>query len=214
LKLTEKYIHPILKSYIPVAEGIAKTFGSFCEVVLHDLTDVSSSIVAIFNGHVTSRDVGSPLTDLGLRLIKKGQQGNDMWINYANESVKGKEIKSSSMMIRDENDRVIGCLCINLDLGYLNVSKSLLEELLSIDDKKEKHESFPLSISELERNMINEGIKKVGKPIQLMDKEQKVEFIHHLNEMGLFLIKGSVQHIAELLNVSKFTIYNYLDKKK
>jgi predicted transcriptional regulator YheO len=109
---------------------------------------------------------------------------------------------------------VIGCLCINLDLGYLNVSKSLLEELLSIDDKKEKHESFPLSISELERNMINEGIKKVGKPVQLMDKEQKVEFIHHLNEMGLFLIKGSVQHLAELLNVSKFTIYNYLEKTK
>ena len=41
-----------------VAKGIAATFGSNCEVVIHDVSGKGSdnTIVAIENGHVTGRD--------------------------------------------------------------------------------------------------------------------------------------------------------------
>ena len=214
VKSTKAEIHPILKSYIPVAEGIAKTFGNFCEVVLHDVTDVSDSIVAIFNGHVTARQTGSPMTDLGLKTIKKGLEGNDLLTNYKSRAENGKEIKSSSMMIRDEGGELLGCLCINLDTSYLSVTHSFVQDLLKTEEEQaEQKESFSLSITDLEKKIIQEGTKKVGVPIQLMDKDQKVAFIQYLDDMGLFLIKGSVQNAARILNVSKFTIYNYLEKK-
>ena len=43
-----------------LAKGIAQQFGNDCEVVVHDLTsnNPDSSIVAIENGHVTSRKLG------------------------------------------------------------------------------------------------------------------------------------------------------------
>nr|WP_106779334.1 PAS domain-containing protein [Lysinibacillus timonensis] len=206
--------HPILKSYIPVVEGIARTFGDFCEVVLHDLTDVSSSVVAIFNGKVTSRGPGSPVTNLALEIIRKGKQGEDLWVNYLNTSVSQKKIKSSSMIIRDENNEVIGCLCINLDLTYLDMSKSIIDGIMSTTSSQEDEpqENFPHTISDLEEHIINEGIVKIGKPIHLMLKEEREEFIYYLDEKGLFLIKGAVQRIANMLDISKYTLYNYLDK--
>lgn len=207
----KKACHPIFKSYIPIAEGIAKTIGSYCEVVVHDLTDISSSIVAIFNGHVTGREIGSPLTDLGLTIIKKGSK-NDILLNYPNRNIKGKKIKSTSIMIRDHDGTIIGCLCINIDLTLLNMAGSIISEMMNVYEEKED-ESFPHSVSDLEEKMINRAIEKVGKPINLMEKNERMEFIHLLDEMGLFLIKGTIQNVADMLDVSKFTIYNYLEKK-
>ena len=207
----EKTNYPIFKNYLPIAEGIAKTFGSHCEVVLHDLTDVSSSIVAIYNGHVTGREVGSPMTDLGLAVLRKGSE-DDLLLNYPNKSIKGKKIKSTSIIIRDEAGEIIGCLCINIDLTLLSMAKTLLDDMANVHEEKEE-ESFPHSVSEIEKRIIDRAVEKIGKPIGLMEKNERMEFIRMLDDMGLFLIKGTVQNVAQLLDVSKFTIYNYLEKK-
>lgn len=203
--------HPIFKNYLPIAEGIAKTFGSHCEVVVHDLTDVSSSIVAIYNGHVTGREVGSPMTDLGLTILRKGME-EDLLLNYANKSIKGKRVKSSSIMIRDDAGEVVGCLCINIDLTLLSLAGTILNELVNVHEEK-KEESFPQSVTDLEKMMIDRAVEKIGKPIGLMGKNERMEFIRILDEMGLFLIKGTVHNVAHMLEVSKYTIYNYLEKK-
>lgn len=205
-------IHPTLKSYIVVAEGIARTFGDFCEVSLHDFTDVSSSIVAIFNNQVTGRNVGSPVTNLGLEIIRKGKSGEDLIINYPNITESQKNIKSSSMIIRDEKGEMIGCLCVNLDLTYLQMSKSVLDGIMSTHADEEPKESFSPTITNLEEQIINDGIAMVGKPIALMTKEEREAFISYMDEKGLFLIKGAIQRVANLLTISKFTLYNYLDK--
>ncbi|MBY0121691.1 transcriptional regulator [Bacillus sp. S/N-304-OC-R1] len=207
----KKAQHPIFKNYLPIAEGIAKTVGSHCEVVVHDLTDISSSIVAIFNGHVTDREVGSPITDLGLAILRKGAE-EDLLLNYPNKSIKGKKIKSSSIVIRDNDGKIVGCLCINIDLTLLSLATSVMNELVNVQEEKED-ELFPQTVADLEDRMIERAIEKIGKPIGLMNKIERMEFIHLLDEMGLFLIKGTIQNIAELLDVSKFTIYNYIEKK-
>ncbi|WP_408006993.1 transcriptional regulator [Pseudalkalibacillus sp. A8] len=211
--ITEKQsMNPLLKPYISVAEGIAKTFGEFCEVVLHDLTDYSSSIIAIFNGHVTGRKVGSPITNLGLEIIKKGLDGEDNLINYSNTSLQQKSIKSSSMIIRDEAGNIIGCLCINIDTAYLKMAKSFIENLISNEPDNHKKEEFSPSINDLKGQLINEAVERIGKPIPLMNKVEKEKFISYLDNKGLFLIKGAIQTVADLLGISKYTMYNYLDK--
>ena len=209
--LKSQEVHPLLKSFIPIAEGLAKTFGDFCEVVLHDFTDHSSSIVAIFNGHVTGRKVGSPITSLGLEIIKKGMQGEEHLINYANTSKHG-TIKSSSMFIRDESNQVIGCLCINIETVYLQVARQVIENLVAFEPVNQIQEDFAPNINVLQDQLIEEAIEKIGKPVPLMDKSEREDFIRHLDTKGLFLIKGAVQKVADLLNISKYTMYNYIDK--
>ncbi|MDN4093409.1 PAS domain-containing protein [Brevibacillus agri] len=212
-----KPIHPILASYIPVVEGLAKTFGQHCEVVLHDLTDVSSSIIAIHNGHVSGRQVGSPVTNLALQALRTAKTSQEDYdLNYRNDTIKGKQIKSSSIYIKDENGQVIGSLCINIDLTHIAIAQSALSEMMAFADKVEEGrtaETFAPTVTSLMEQMIDDCLKKTGKPIALMQKEEKIQFIHLLDEVGLFLIKGAVQHVADLLGVTKYTIYNYLDKK-
>ena len=51
-----------------IARGIAATFGSNCEVVVHDVSGKgnNSTIVAIENGHVTGRKVGDGASQIAL----------------------------------------------------------------------------------------------------------------------------------------------------
>ncbi|MCP2034042.1 helix-turn-helix transcriptional regulator [Planococcus chinensis] len=205
-------VHPALQSYISVAEGIARTFGDFCEVSVHDFTNVAASIVAIFNRHVTGRNVGSPVTNLGLEILRQGQSGETVIVNYPNVSPYQKKMKSSSMMIHDEAGNLVGCLCINLDLTHLMMAQSVMDGLTSTGPEKESDEAFSITINDLETQIIQEGIEQIGKPISAMNKDERTAFLTYLDEKGLFLIKGAVQRMAKLMDVSKYTLYNYLDK--
>jgi hypothetical protein len=44
-----------------------------------------------------------------------------------------------------------------------------------------------------------------------MDKADNVRVVRTLDARGIFLIKGAVEAVAYVLNVSRYTIYNYLD---
>ncbi|QRG66615.1 helix-turn-helix transcriptional regulator [Brevibacillus choshinensis] len=210
--------HPIIASYIPVVEGLARTFGEHCEVVLHDLTgDFSSTIIAIHNGHISGRQVGSPITNLALQSLRSAKDSDeDFDLNYRNDTIKGKQIKSSSIFIKDEQGAIIGSLCINLDITHLAKAQAMLGSMMAVEDKRgaqKTEENFAPTVGILMEQIIEDCLKRTGKPIALLQKEEKIQFIHLLDEMGLFLIKGAVQHVADLLDVSKFTIYNYLEKK-
>ncbi len=57
-----------LKSYYRLADTIADLIGPHCEVVIHSFESLENSVVKIVNGHHTGRKIGSPITDLGLRM--------------------------------------------------------------------------------------------------------------------------------------------------
>jgi len=183
----ERTIHPILASYIPVVEGLAKTFGSHCEIVLHDLTDITSSIIAIHNGHISGREIGSPVTNRALKALRTAMVSKEDYdLNYRNDTIKGKQIKSSSIYIKDEHGQVIGSLCVNIDMTHLAIAQSVLSDMLAISDKRESdktEESFPPTVSDLMEQMVADCLRKTGKPIALMQKEEKIQFIHELDEM-------------------------------
>ena len=41
------------------ARGIAETFGSNCETLVHDMSIPSHPILVIYNGHISGRSAGS-----------------------------------------------------------------------------------------------------------------------------------------------------------
>ena len=62
----------------------------------------------------------------------------------------------------------------------------------------------------LER-MIGTVEREVGTPAAEMDREQKQDFVRRLDELGAFTLRRSVEDVAEVLGVSRFTVYNYLN---
>ena len=197
-----------------LVRGIAAQFGDNCEVVLHDLTrPYDSTIVAIENGHVTGRKVGDPGTNLGLELLR-GQSDSGNKINYVTQTKDGRILRSTSLYMRNSEGTVIGSLCINYDITDLMMAEKTLQSLTASGLQPEVRESFVSNVSDLLDQLIQEAQEQVGKPVAAMTKEDKTRLIQLLDQKGAFLIKKAGEKICSYLNISKYTLYSYLEESK
>ena len=211
-----------LEKNIPLAKTIAEMFGKKCEVIIHDFSNPQHSIIAIENGYVTGRKIGDPITDLALATWKKGGYGEkktDRIVNYKTKTKDGRMLKSSSVFIRDNQKKIIGCLCINYDLTEHSMFHKVMDDFctaIDLDEEKSEKgmEIFTDNVNEVLENIIQEAIEKIGIPVSLMQKEDKLMVTKIADEKGAFLIKGAITQIAKEINVSRFTIYNYLEEIK
>lgn len=217
MKPIQKKIHPEIKKFIPIAKIIGKMFGRNCEIVLHDFSDPSHSIIAIENGHVTGRKIGGPVTDFALSLRRKGGFGaskEDNVINYKTETKNGRILKSSTMLIKDKYRKIVGSLCINYDMTSHLMFKKTMNEFCTIADLSEQKEEeiFAKDITDVLENIISRAIEEINKPLSLMQKDDNLRVVSIVDERGGFMVKGAIDQLAYKLNVSRFTIYNYLEE--
>ncbi|MEH7255701.1 PAS domain-containing protein [Neobacillus niacini] len=205
--------HPfIFDQAIRTANILVAMLGSRCEVAVHDFTNLDKSLIYLA-GEITERKAGSPITDLILKeLMITGNETPDI-PNYKTTTKKGKILKSSTVFLKDQYGEIIGALCINIDITLLIQIRGSIQDFVRFqDDDQPKKENFFSSVNEVIEDMVQNVLQKYNKiPVQL-DMDEKIDVVRSLEEMGTFLIKGSTEYLASLLGVSKFTIYNYLQK--
>lgn len=199
-------IKPMLEG---IAKGIARHFGSNCEVAIHDTTHgIADTIAIIENGHVTGRKVGDGPSETVLEALKN----KDIEDRYAYiiNSKDGKMIKSSTINLHDANGDVIAVLCLNFDISDFAMANRLLNNFLAADPGALSPSAIPDNISDLLDQLIEESHSYIGKPISAMTREDKTEAIKYLDRKGALLIKKSSERICEYYGISKYTLYNYL----
>ncbi|HWD06897.1 MAG TPA: aminotransferase class V-fold PLP-dependent enzyme [Amycolatopsis sp.] len=189
--------HAVLTSLIPAVDGLATLLGPGNEVLLHDLSRLPDSIVAIA-GDVTGRTVGGPMTDLLLGLVRRGTT-HDL-TNYQTHGPDGRPIRSSTLFLRDNDGVAIGCLCVNSETTPASGTAPA------------RAETFPPDVDSLQHFLVERAIGKAGIPVELMKKPHKAAVVRELDEAGFFLIKDAVDHLADHLDVTRYTIYNYLNE--
>jgi len=215
--MEEQNINPTLKLFFPLVDCIADLFGSNCEVVLHDISDVEHSIVKISNGHITGRKIGNPMTDVGLEMIKKADKGLTLLGNYNPKTKTGKLLKSNAINIRDLNNKLVGILCINLDVSNLAQIDQEIQDFYKAEDKKQakvEEEYFGTDVWSIIQEIIEKIINEKGKPVHNLAKEDRLEIIKELDKKGIFLIKGAILQVSKSLGISSPTIYKYLEETR
>ncbi len=203
-----------------LAHAIATHLGSSCEVVVHDLTDKNAanhSIIYIENGHITGRKVGDGASNVVLEQLseysKSGEK--DDHIGYFAKTDDGKLIKSTTVYIKDESKKVISIFSINQDITTLSLASGIITELVSpIDSSQEKAERIIPDVNELLDELIWQSVDLVGKPVSMMNKDDKIKAIRYLNEKGALLITKSGDKISNFYGISKFSLYSYIDLKQ
>lgn len=197
---------------------IAAQFGEKCEVVLHDLSnEIEHTIVAIENGHVTGREVGGCATNIGFesfnRMLKNSGKDNveDLY-NYFTTTSDGKVLRSSTSHVRDEDGKVIGSICINFDISEFVAAENAIKTLTNNKIQRDIGEIHVQNVNELLDISLKACRDEIGKPVSLMTKEEKVKAIKYLDEKGIFLITKSGNKVCDFFNISKFTLYNFLDQ--
>ena len=186
-----------------IAHDIACQFGPDCEVVIHDLKtkDPENSIVYIENGHVTNRGIGDGPSNAVFDVIRhnnnKTQDEPRDHAGYLMKTSDGKILKCSTSYIRDDDGSLHYVFGINYDISRLTMIESAVHD-----------------VNDLLDHLIEESVALVGKPVALMNKEDKVTAIQFLNDSGAFLITKSGDKVANYFGISKYTLYSYIDVNK
>ena len=188
---------------------LEQQLGYDSEIVLHDLTgDYNHTIISIRNSHITQRKIGDCGTNLGLEVLQ-GKTGDQY--NYITHTKDGKTLRSSSMYIRDDENKVIGSLCINTDItDYQKVVEKL--KRLTHNHEENIDEFFNGNVGDLLDDLITNAIDKVDTPVSAMNRKEKIACIKYLEEKGAFQISKSGERVCEVLQISKYSLYSYLDK--
>ena len=209
-------LDPQLKSTLSaLAHGIAVHYGKSCEVAIHDLTDdnaADSSIIYIENGEVTGRKVGDGASAVVLEELSQTEQNHEDRIGYFTKTSDGKVLKSTTVYIRDEKGKVIAIFSINHDITALSVASAALTELTSPAIASEPEKITP-HVGELLDELLWKSTELIGKPVSLMNKDDKQRAIRYLNSKGALLITRSGDKIATYFGISKFTLYSYLTEE-
>lgn len=198
-------IKPELKAFIPAAKAIAAVMHPHAEVVIHDVA--KNKVAAIFNNY-SKREVGD-CSYLG----KEEEFAEDVDVigPYEKMNWNGNRLKSISAAIRNHEGKVIGLLCINIDMAKFAQLQQLLNnfvnfntnvshtEILFKDDWQEKISQF-----------IQNYLQAKNCSIDSLSKDQRIHLIAALQKEGAFKGKNTANYVAKILGVSRATIYNLL----
>jgi predicted transcriptional regulator YheO len=205
-----------LEFLVRMAKGITAIFGERrCEVVVHDFTDITKSVVHI-EGDLTQRPVGAPITDLVYRLANEfGKDAPDR-VGYRNTLDNGKTLKCSTIFVRDDDGKLEGCVCINFDVSdFIFLSKTfaefnLLNPVANGSEDGHPKERYAKDFAETMESVIDVMLDEYPKVPAMMDRDEKKKIVRKLDKSGVFKIKGAVLYLAKVLGVTRYTIYSYL----
>ncbi|WP_148358825.1 helix-turn-helix transcriptional regulator [Peribacillus simplex] len=209
-------IKKVLESFIPIAKSTAKMFGPNCEVVIHDLTNPQESVMFTVNNHVTGREIGQSFDHLVKTVLQSEDFKDDYLAGYTFVTEDKRTIRSSTSLIRDSKQKVIGAFCINFDVEALNQMQQFMNTFLStqveVQENETKSDDDIENVEGIVDQLIQQIIQNSVHPV--MKRHEKIELIRFMDEKGIFLMKGSVEKVASLLGISKVTVYSYLDEIK
>ena len=233
-----KPISSSLQLFVPLVDFLGKILGPKTEVVLQNVRDFSHSVVAIANGNLSGRTIGSPATDLVLHIWRNHEYDQHNYLtHYAGYTIQGHPVVSSTLFLRNSRGRVIGFLCINFDSSaFRQASKELRRASAYLDalgladpaavlndDRAASEESdaetgtgqstrevLSVNTDEVVTHNIAEFAAELGIPPARMNRQERLQLITRLDGSGVFLVKGSVDTVARALGISSPSVYRYL----
>ncbi len=204
-------------SYIQLVDFLGACLGDETEVVLHSFEDINHSVIAMYNGHISGRTLGAPLTSFALSKLKdKGKEGPPYYLNYLGMSKNNTPLRSNSFFILDKQGNPRGMLCINTDVSKYQQAAELIQKLAFMPALANEQrdniavEAFQSSPRDMINGIINEVTRSAGIAIERLTVDEKIEIVRRLNVDKFFLIKGAVSQVATMIGTSEATIYRYL----
>ena len=202
-----------------LAHGLAIQCGSSCEIAIHDLKtkDLEKSIVYIENGHVSNRQTGDGPSGIVLETLQSDPSTIHDKLSYLTKTEDGRILKSSTFYIRDDDGSISYIFSLNYDITAFTAASTAIQSLIATKDKLpdltgDSPRQITHNVNELLDLLIEQAVAKVGKPVAMMNKDDKVAVVQYLDHAGAFLITKSGDKVSSYLGISKFTLYSYMGK--
>lgn len=195
-----------------MARGIALIFGESCETIIHDFSDGMMTNIAIYNGSVSGRNVGSHNGILDSSLVDTNQIqkiGTHDIVNQLVHLKNGRTVKSSTFFLTGED--FILALGINYEITLMTQMEQFLSSITSHSgDLFSTMSEDKGNDADLLVQIFDQALSRIGVSVSDMNKQDRFSLVALLKEQDYFRLQKSVRYVAEQLNVSKYTIYKYL----
>jgi predicted transcriptional regulator YheO len=229
----------LIAVFSELVEPLGRALPTSSEVVLHDLSKLPNSIVAV-HGDVTGRQIGDPATNLLLERVIEGDPVHQL--GYETRLPDGRRMRSSTMIIRDVSGHPVAALCINTDISAWLEVRRIVDAMMAgpvtaalatlpVDSSHDTEgvplssaptpggyatvdtpEAFPRDVDELASYLVREALQATGMDVPSMKKEHKKHVVGSLQAKGFFMLRDAIEMVSTTLDVSRFTIYNYLNE--
>lgn len=199
------------------------------ELVLHDLRQPEYSIAEIANAHVSGRKKGDSVL-AGMRAdkafsaaLEEKRERVSLLLDYPTFSCEGTALRSSTAFYRDSHGRAFAALCINVNNAGVLDAIGVLRRLVGDATDAAAHSPQVIepavepslgNIESLMGEIIKGATEQSPGDGRANTKRANLLAVQHMQEKGIFLIKGGVEKAAAALGVTRYTIYNYLDELK
>ena len=223
--------HELRRHYTQIVDFLGHILGQDYEIALHELKDDSNEIIAIANGALTGRHIGSPLSNKMLEFVAgNADTTREYVLRFESTAGNGRKMCSNSMFIRDEQGELVGLLCINFDSSRYEELAGRVMDLCGsmmlprtesgtnlVADNKDltadgSARAYPASIAGATASIVSSVLAAYPMDVERLTQDEKMEIMDRLNSKGVFLLKGSVSYVAKELHSSEASIYRYLGK--
>ena len=195
---------PLVARYRHVADGIAALFHPHVEVVIHDL---ATETVAYIAANVSKRSIGD---ESALQEIAFDPTENVIG-PYEKTNWDGARIRSISIVVRDDDGRAYGVLCINANFSVFDRAKAALSLLLeSPVDLSQPEKLFRDDWQERINTFLQDWLNERGLVLTSLSRQLKRELIEALYAAGAFKGRSAAPYVANILGVARATIFNHL----
>ncbi|MBS0604589.1 MAG: PAS domain-containing protein [Verrucomicrobia bacterium] len=198
-------MHP-LDTYIPIAQSVATLLQPYAEAVIHDLK--TGKIHAILNPYSRRKKGDASLLD---KEIQRAELP-DYFEPYLKTNWDGKKLKSVTSTLRDAKGKPIGLLCFNLDISKWEEFSRLFEHFVAAPKELPK-ELFLEDWKEKISLYIATKLKTKQLILEHLTRDQKKELIFELHKEGAFEGKNAAAYVGDVLELSRATVYKYLNEK-
>ncbi len=187
-----------------LAANLSKQFGRCCEVAVHEFKGDDLVITHIENGYVTGRKAGDISTNEFLdEFFEKDFIRNPV---YNLKTRDGRDLLSSTTYIKD-GDSITGFVCVNFDISELQGISRALD--WAVSDRTGRDLS---DVNEVLEYHLSACEQLIGTRPEQMDRADKFRAVEYLESKHVFLITKSSVRVCEYLNITKYSLYTFLDE--
>lgn len=199
-----------IKKYEPMISAMVDLFHPHLEIAIHRLD--TGELVSIYN-NISKRNIGDKIPTRVF--LSNKDQLPQYYPFYFKRNWNGDQLKCTTTFIRNEENEPIGLICFNYDIQtFLNIG-----EIANRFATPREAGSNPLNL------YIKNPTAEIGQVIQEIIKEKKLpaldaskltyeeksSIVQELYFKGVFNLKNSISSVAQILNLTRPTIYKYLD---
>lgn len=202
------YKAQLLSRYQGFCDAIAAIFFPYAEVVVHDLG--TQSVIYIAN-NISKRALGDASA---LDNIEFDSDENVLG-PFEKMGWDGRPIRAISIVARDDNQKAIGVICLNLNIAVFEQARNALDlfvtgvKLLPQPDKL-----FKDDWQERINTYLHHWLQEHQLGLSTLSREHKRQLVHALYEQGAFNGKSAANYVANVLDMGRATVFKHLKDLK